>query len=124
MTQTTDINPAMVEPLHGVEDQAKYEALVASMTARGWVGPPVVVVEREEAIPLAITGSHRLAAAEFVDIEAPTVEFRALFEAAGIDYDTTIGEYLEGGFDLYDAIVRVADKLPADITDHYGLDAH
>ena len=119
-----DTNPSTVEALHEVVDGDKYQALVESMKTNGWAGAPIVIVEREDAIPLAITGSHRLVAAEFVGIDVPTVELRDLFAAEGIDYDAAIGEYLEAGFPLYDAIVRITDELPADLIEYYGLDAH
>lgn len=124
MTQAIGIDPTRVETLHGVEDDAKYKQLVESMATEGWIGAPVVIVEREDAMPLAITGSHRLAAAEVVGIDAPAINFRDVFAEAGIDYDTAIGQYLDEGFELYDAIVRVTNELPATTIDYYGLDAH
>lgn len=115
-----------VEYLHGVTDGDKYAALVESMTRNGWVGAPIVIVDRSDycMIPLAITGSHRLAAAESIDYDPPMIDLVDLFAATGLDYDATLAAYLDCGFDLYDAIIRAAAALPVHIIDYYGLDAH
>lgn len=77
----------MVVAKHKVEDQAKFEALVSAM-ANGWpVGmPPVLVAGDNE----ALTGSHRIAAAEAAGIEVETINVQDAVEALveeGYDWD-------------------------------------
>lgn len=54
--------------LHEVRDAEKLETLTGSMREAGWTGRPLIVVEIAEWYQ-AITGSHRLAAAEAAGIE-------------------------------------------------------
>lgn len=54
---------------HEVRDQDKLAELVASMASKGWEGRPLLVSNYR-----ALTGSHRLAAAEQLGIEVPVVE--------------------------------------------------
>lgn len=117
-----------IQPLHDVEDEAKLESLIESMRVNGWQGAPVVVVEREDSDPLAATGSHRVAAAREVGIEVPTINAAELLAEHGGDFAALVGEFETAGLDRegaeYEAIIRIVDYLPADVAEHYGLDAH
>lgn len=67
---TEEIHPRDIEPLHCVVDVALYGRLVESMWAEGWQGRPLLVAETEEGLR-AITGSHRLAAAQHTGTYVP-----------------------------------------------------
>lgn len=114
------------QPFHGVQDQDKLESLVASMAANGWVGDPIVVDGED-----ALTGSHRLAAAEIVNdrweagddvqfVEIETVDLDEVFAEAGIDLVQTM-EAAPAGYDFYLEVVSV---LPQSLRDAYGIDMH
>ncbi len=63
MTYTTQNLPlSEINPPHEVRDCAKFDALVSSMESDGWLGRPLLVI-RKNGEWLAITGSHRYAAA-------------------------------------------------------------
>lgn len=100
------------QPIHQVEDQDKLAALVASMTESGWVGAPIVVDGEQ-----AITGSHRLAAAQIAEIEIETVELADLFADAEIDLHET-------AYELNYDLVAIVNQLPASVRAEYGIDLH
>jgi hypothetical protein len=75
---------------HGVRDKIKFEALGADMKANGWRGEPILlahfvpwrIADREQGYKyIALTGSHRLAAAELTGttpkyhLVTPTIDF-------------------------------------------------
>lgn len=66
------VAPGLVAPRHEVNDPAKYAALVESMELGGWQGRPVLVYEYHERYE-AITGSHRIAAAQETGTDIPVV---------------------------------------------------
>lgn len=127
----TQMSACHIEPPHDPHDEAKLDQLTESMRLYGWIGAPVVVIDRGDADPLAVTGSHRIVAAREVGIDVPTVTLADLlaehgtsltsltdlidcFEAAGLDRDDAIHE----------AAIRAADQLPVSVVAHYGLDLH
>lgn len=57
------VNPKRIEPPHGVENKEKFNELVDSMKTEGWVGRPVLYYDIGRG-PEALTGSHRIAAAQ------------------------------------------------------------
>ena len=57
------VNPKRIEPPHGVENKEKLNELVDSMKVEGWVGRPVLYYDIGRG-PEALTGSHRIAAAQ------------------------------------------------------------
>ena len=57
------VNPKRIEPPHGVENKKKFDELVDSMKTEGWVGRPVLYYDIGRG-PEALTGSHRIAAAQ------------------------------------------------------------
>lgn len=61
-----------IEPLHPVVDEEKVSALVSAMRAYGWNGRPVLTIDALE-YEIALTGTHRLAAAEQAGIAVPTL---------------------------------------------------
>ena len=72
--------------LHSVTNAAKMEKIAASIAANGWQGRPVLVVEVADMFQ-ALTGSHRLAAAESAELEmVPCVVVnRELLDEAGYE---------------------------------------
>ena len=108
-------------PLHGVIDGAKVDRLEVDMLERGWGGPPVVADGEQ-----AVTGSHRLAARKRAwsdhgaDIEMPVVGISDLCEEFGIDWVDLVDKEVY----LYEAVVAVVDRLPTDVVDYLGMDAH
>lgn len=59
----TEILTSNIEPPHEVREAEKLAVLVASMQATGWTGRPLLVIALD-GYHQALTGSHRLAAAE------------------------------------------------------------
>jgi hypothetical protein len=57
-----------IEPPHEVRDTKKFYDLVDDMKRKGWLGRPILAVEKGGAI-YALTGSHRIAAAQEVGID-------------------------------------------------------
>lgn len=119
MSMTQTMTPADLLPAHEIRDDDKLAALTASMREHGWHGAPIVIA-KEGYGDQALTGSHRLAAAEAADIEVPVVDIRTLAADHGHDFD----ELVQACGDLFDAARRLADQLPADVTAYYGLDLH
>lgn len=128
MTQTTTLNPRRVETPHEVTDDAKLEAIVNSMTRNGWTGAPIIIVNRDDADPLAVTGSHRIAAARDTNTDIPAVDLADLLAAHGTNLAELVADYTSAGFHEDDAlnevIVRLYEWLPTDVIDTYGIDAH
>ncbi|MBR2743409.1 MAG: ParB N-terminal domain-containing protein [Clostridia bacterium] len=67
------IDPERVQTVNGVTDRKKYDALVSSFTRNGWDGRPLVVVENGNEGYIALTGSHRIAAAREARINVPAI---------------------------------------------------
>jgi hypothetical protein len=104
-------------PRHEVRDQAHRDRIAAGMTAHGWVGAPIVA---DTECWQAITGSHRLNAAQATGINVPAVDIFDLADACGIDLCDLIAVHLT----LEDALPHFCDSLPSDIRDAYGMDIH
>jgi hypothetical protein len=94
LLDTISINK--IRPFHEVRDAEKLAALAASMEERGWNGRPIVVIDCGDYYQ-AITGSHRLAAANEAGLDEIPVaicETGTLWE----DYDMTIGDVHDGDY--------------------------
>lgn len=102
---------------HAVTDGDKVEKLAADMAERGWNGAPLVVLNE---YAQAVTGVHRLAAAEQVGIPVPGVDAEELLAACGID----LWERREDYADLDETLVALIAELPDHIRATYGLDLH
>jgi hypothetical protein len=61
----------IITPLHGVKDRELLAELVASMSAHGWRGRPLIVYKDDENHYQALTGSHRLVAAAKTGTRVP-----------------------------------------------------
>lgn len=103
-------------PRHEVTDPAKAEALAQDMKANGWRGAPLVVLRE---YGQALTGVHRLAAAEQAGLGmVPGIDAEELLAACGID----LWERREDYGDLNDALEALFGEVAADIQGVYGLD--
>ena len=67
------IDPKQVQPLHEVRYEPKLMRLVKLMDENGWVGEPLLVIERALGTYRGVTGTHRLQAAEIQGIQVPVV---------------------------------------------------
>ena len=129
MTETitiTTLDPHRIQPWHNVEDEAKLARLISAMSTMGWAGPPIVVINRDDADPIAINGSHRIAAAREVGIEVPAIGLDDLLHAHGTslaEVDEETGSAPEDELH-YETVTRLDYYLPAEVVAHYGLDAH
>lgn len=121
-TINTWIEPAhWVDPRHEVRDAAHLQMLVDSIRANGWVGAPIVVHGEN-----AFTGAHRLAAIDIlrdegIEIDIPTVEIERICHICDVDWAAHCQEW--DGL-TYDRDRTIAEKLPAEIVEYYGLDLH
>lgn len=68
----TDISPRNIQPIHGVNDDQKFCDVWASMLLDGWVGRPILAIGTEDWCH-ALTGSHRLAAAQRIGFNVPVL---------------------------------------------------
>ena len=59
-------------PPHDAREADKLESLVESMSLHGWQGRPILIAEYCDTY-CALTGTHRLAAAEQAGIDVPVV---------------------------------------------------
>lgn len=66
-------DPRLVYPPHRPTDSGKLAALTASMEEHGWQGRPVLAYEYAGTV-VAITGSHRIAAARAAGLEEIPVQ--------------------------------------------------
>ena len=64
------IDPNGIEAPHEVRDEKKLNDLTESMAKNGWQGPPILAYYDGDMLQ-AVTGSHRIAAAETSGIEIP-----------------------------------------------------
>lgn len=64
------IPASQIIPLHEVRDAAKLARLVESMDSAGWQGRPLLVVADGNGAYVAMTGSHRHAAAVAAGLES------------------------------------------------------
>lgn len=65
-----DLQANTIYPVNDIEDWGLYRRLVKDFRERGWQGRPVVVVEIEDGRFQALTGSHRIIAADKAGIQA------------------------------------------------------
>jgi uncharacterized ParB-like nuclease family protein len=124
MTEVTFRDARRIQPWHDVQDETKLAALIEAMTVAGWTGHAVVVIEQEEGDPVAITGSHRIAAARETGTEVQTVNVEDLLRAEGTSLAALDEMYGNFNDDHYEAVIRLGDHLPADVVAFFGLDAH
>jgi ParB-like chromosome segregation protein Spo0J len=104
---------------HEMTDPAKVASLAADMTANGWTGRPVLA----SASGQALTGSHRIAAAEIAGIEVPFVlvpdgwdwtDVQGDFEELSASFGRFIAELREEGEDLPEGWEEIRDLLAAE----------
>lgn len=116
---TNVVDPSDIIPVHDAFDADKLEALAESMRANGWIGAEVVVAGDQ-----ALTGSHRLAAAEEAGTDVPIVDIADLTATYGHSWTELLADFDWSDRPWYDAAARLADYLPADVIEYYGLDIH
>lgn len=64
---TVWISPWAITPRHEVRDRGKLASLAEAMAEDGWQGRPLLVID--DAVPFALTGSHRIAAAREAELQ-------------------------------------------------------
>jgi hypothetical protein len=96
MTANYELNPSSIQPPHEVRDSAKLARLVSEMESNGWMGRPVLVIEEcdedgneIEGCYVALTGSHRLAAAKQADLYTVPVFCFSAASLVANGYSTT-----------------------------------
>jgi ParB-like chromosome segregation protein Spo0J len=102
-------------PYHGVQDRAKFEALVADMTENGWVGAPLVKFDG-----YLLTGSHRYFAACELGLEIPVVD---LFDVFCVDQDEVIA-VVQGSDNWQREVTQLAIEDNTEIAADLGMDIH
>lgn len=122
------MSPDRIEPPHEVMDEELAGRLAESMRTNGWQGAPLVIVDRESGDPLAVTGSHRIAAARVAGIAVPVIYLDELTAAHGIELAALIAGSpafdMDEDMAIIQAAFRAAELLPAEVEDFYGLDLH
>lgn len=64
--------PRSITPVHEVTDLRKFVRIARSMEKAGWRGRPIPVLRQGDGF-VALTGSHRIAAASELEIGVPAV---------------------------------------------------
>lgn len=120
--QPGDVDPSSLEPVNETIPE-KVQALAKLMKDRGWDGPPLIAVGDQ-----ALTGSHRLAAAQLAGLETVPVividgeRFRIAAESAGLvdgegevrlrdDEDTLIVLKKMGFYEYSDVLMTMSDEV-------------
>lgn len=67
---TFELSPDEIVPLHEHYSQRHVDALHVAMTDHGWVGRPILVLGYDSGFQ-ALTGTHRLRAAQLAEIQVP-----------------------------------------------------
>lgn len=100
------ISPWRITPPHSVTDQEKFESIRDGLELNGWTGRPILVLEWGEEW-IALTGSHRIAAARAAGFEGVPC---AVLPAAAL----IAAEY--GPEDMYDddVIVHILREIHAE----------
>ena len=93
---TDEVSASRIEPIHGVRDNEKLNLLVESMEEKGWTGRPIPVYEGIYG-KMALTGSHRIAAAKKAGIDIPIYEIDGLADFSDSE-GRTIDEVVGTGF--------------------------
>jgi hypothetical protein len=70
-----NVEASTIIPMHEVRDQKKYDKIKESMSKNGWEGRPILVIDQGETSQ-AMTGSHRVAAAQDLGIDIPVVKIK------------------------------------------------
>jgi hypothetical protein len=99
--------------------QDSLTSLILSMETSGYVGAPVVVTD--ESADQALTGSHRIAAANEIGILVDTITIGEIFEEAGLDF-LAIYQDEEDGNIGETRWVEILAHLPGEIRAKYGID--
>ncbi|WP_280389780.1 hypothetical protein [Nocardia wallacei] len=117
----TETRTGGIDPIHGVQDQAKYQRIMADLRENGWRGAPLVVDDTQ-----ALTGSHRFWAVhnllhdEGIEIEIPRIDIADLCALFDVDWLA----HRERFDDWIDAYIDIAEELPADVVAYLGMDMH
>ncbi|MBL1120739.1 ParB N-terminal domain-containing protein [Streptomyces sp. 110] len=118
------IDATAYSPFHEVRDEEHRDAIAADMRKHGWRGAPLVVLPT---YLLSLTGVHRRSAAELAELEEiPGVSLEDIFEACGMNLWEAINsdeEYMNAS-SYYDYSRVIADHLPEEVIETYGLDMH
>jgi hypothetical protein len=110
------VSPVNLVGHHAVSRQ-HLESLAADMRERGWVGRPLLTVKDEDGNHQALTGSHRLRAAELAGLdEVP---------ATAVSEEEFLGAARRAGFELegMEDSTGLDDEERAQIADELGGDA-
>ncbi len=93
-----DVTGRYIQPLHDAYEADKLNQLADNMREHGWSGRPILAIDCGDYLR-AITGSHRIRAAELAGIEVEICEMKQpAFD--GADYETG---------DLYDTMINGSD---------------
>lgn len=114
---TTTMAPEDLLPVHEVTDTDKLAAITASMQANGWTGAPIIA---DRSISQALTGSHRLPAAEAAGIDAHVIDIHDLCAEHDVDWDLLVEQH----GDWCEAARWLGFYLPSEVMAAYGLDIH
>jgi len=104
-----------IVPFHEVRDQEKLEVLIKNMKENGWQGRNIVGFDLGDEFR-AITGSHRLPAADAAgieELEVACVEYGTMFE----DYDITTDDLKDP-----DQIYRLLDEYDDEAAELFSED--
>ena len=98
-------------PLHEVRDQQKYLDIMQSMESNGWQGRPILVVDCGDCFH-ALTGSHRIAAAEALELDIPVAILDV--EEFCNDYDYTLDD-ITSNLEFFCSAIAEYDKSASEL---------
>ena len=109
----------MIQPLHEVRDQSKFDEIKKSMNVNGWQGRPILAIDMGDH-KKALTGSHRIAVANELEIEIPCEIinndlFNQICEECDWDLDMVTRDLDSFYYDLKDYDADLAELLKQDL---------
>ena len=114
ITTRTGLIPLTISSAHVAPDAERVAELVESMSVDGWIGAPVLTYG-----DYALTGTHRLAAAEEAGVDVPALDLCDMIE----DADAAIMAIMDAtSWDSIIAAAYLMGLVLGDDADNYGLD--
>lgn len=95
-------------------DEMKVNAIIDDMKNNGWIGAPIVVWD-----DTLVTGNHRYAACQEIDMEPETIELSEVFEEDGLNFEE---EHAIAGYPCSsDNLAYFLSALSDEIINKYGI---
>jgi hypothetical protein len=117
----TGIPSRTIQPVHEVRDAMKLAIIAESMEHDGWQGRPLLIVDTGDRYQ-GLTGSHRVAAAQRLDMDVPAViiELDDWTEEVAEDFEFVRGDYDREAVLREHGLVEAANLMAQEIKANHG----